>query len=388
MTQSSGAEAPSGIDRPRPWKDVVWGSLPRRLYVLLVSVYAVILVPYTLFYDPAPYELTQLAAISTCVGTLMFGIWRRVDLQKFWRGLDMGPSMKLFLAGGLGAAFVETEYVAWEHVTGAVGAAASPNLAMDLLETMPWYLLLLLFLGVALKHVRPSLFQLLLLGGVYELMSDGLLGSLIGGTLTSGWLFLLILIPIFTLVYSPIVVLPVLAVRKSYEQLWAEKPPTGSKLWLLFPCLAILIYGPFLISSWSRSIELLGRRLALRDRCACLRIVLRRACSMVAHDNRHWQKRDEGVAQPDVRDDEYRHEGRFQASKTAKEILPRYPVDAESEYGSPQVLRLEIRDQHCQYYYLDEQKRKGGRDHHPAAPRRHAVDLFLKYDERDCGQRA
>jgi hypothetical protein len=114
---------------------------------------------------------------------------------------------------------------------------------------MPWYLLLLVFLGVALKHVRPSLFQMLLLGGVYELMSDGLLGSLIGETLASGWFFLPILIPVFTLVYSPIVALPALAVRRSYEELWAQKPPRGSKLWLLFPCAAILIYGPFLILS-------------------------------------------------------------------------------------------------------------------------------------------
>jgi hypothetical protein len=62
---------------------MVWGSLPRRLYVLLIAVYAIILVSYTLFYDLAPYELTQLAAISTCVATLMFGIWRGADLQRF-----------------------------------------------------------------------------------------------------------------------------------------------------------------------------------------------------------------------------------------------------------------------------------------------------------------
>ena len=43
-------------------------------------------------------------------------------------------------------------------------------------------MLLAIFLSVALKHVRSSLFQLLLLGGAYELMSDGILGSLPGGT--------------------------------------------------------------------------------------------------------------------------------------------------------------------------------------------------------------
>jgi hypothetical protein len=223
------------------------GSLPRKLYVLLISVYAIVLIPYALLHDPAPNELAQLGAISTCVATLAIGLWRRVDLQRVWDRLDLGPATKLFLAGGLGAAFVETEYVLWEHLTGATGVAASPNLAMDLLETMPWYLLLMVFLGIALRHVRPSLFQLLLLGGVYELMSDGLLGSLIGGTLASGWLFLLVIVPIFTLVYSPIVALSSLSVWKSYERMWAGNPPHGSRLWLLFPCLAILIYGPYLI---------------------------------------------------------------------------------------------------------------------------------------------
>jgi len=206
---------------------MIWGSVPRKLYVLIIAIYATILVPYTVVYDPKPYELTQLAAISTCVVILIFGIWRKSDLQRFWDGLALGPSTKLFLAGGLVAGFVETEYVIWEHVTGAVGAAASPNLGMDLVETMPWYLLLMTFLGVTLKHIRPSLFQLLLLGGVYELMTDGLLGSLLGGTLPSGWLFLPVLVPIFTLVYSPIVALPALAVRNSYEDMWTRHPPTG-----------------------------------------------------------------------------------------------------------------------------------------------------------------
>lgn len=227
---------------------MLWSSRSRRLYLLIVVCYAAVLVPYTLLYDISRYELTQLAAVTTCAVTLLFGVWRRNDLQKPWDRLSVGPATKLFLAGGVGAIFVETEYVVWEHITGAVGAAASPNLAIDLLETMPWYLLLMLFLGVALKHVRPTAFQMLLLGGVYELMPDGLLGALIGGTLPSALPFLLLLVPIFTLVYSPIVALPFLLVRKSYQDLWSRNPPRGSRLWLLFPCAAILIYGPFYIA--------------------------------------------------------------------------------------------------------------------------------------------
>ncbi len=226
---------------------MLWGSTPRRLYVLLIAGYTLVLLPYTLLSHPTSYELTQLAAISTCVAVLFVGLWRRKDIQGTWTGLNMGPQAKLILACSLGAAFVETEYVFWEHVSGAVTSVANPNLALDLMETMPWYILLAIFLSVALQHVRPSLFQLLLLGGVYELMSDGILGSLLGGTLTTDWPFLLVLVPIFTLVYSPIIALPTLAVRKSYEQMWAKNHPSGSSLWLLFPCSAILIYAPYLV---------------------------------------------------------------------------------------------------------------------------------------------
>lgn len=103
-----------------------------------------------------------------------------------------------------------------------------------------------------MKRVRPSLFQLLLLGGIYESMSDGLLGSYFGGHMGSTILFLPLVIPIFTLVYAPIVVLPAITTRQSYETYWREHPPTGSMVWLFLPCVAILVCAPFLILLLSR----------------------------------------------------------------------------------------------------------------------------------------
>jgi hypothetical protein len=164
-----------------------------------------------------------------------------------WSNLDWKPSRKLILAGGLGAAYVETEYEIWQHLLGASGVAANPNLAIDLIETMPWYLLMIAFLTISLRHTRATLFQLLLMGGIYELMADGILGSVLAGRSAYDFLGLPFAIPIFTLVYSPIVVLPALAVWPSYQKFWADNPPNGSKAWLFFPCLAILIYAVMLI---------------------------------------------------------------------------------------------------------------------------------------------
>lgn len=213
------------------------------MYVALILIYAIVLSPVALYSSRTPENLTQFAAVSTCVGTLFVGLWRRKGLQRIWSTLKWSPSKKLFLAGGLGAAYVETEYEAWQHVIGANGVAASPNLAIDLLVTMPWYLLMVGFLTVALKHTKPTLFQLLLMGGVYELMADGLLGSFLGGRLASTFILLPFVIPIFTLVYSPIIVLPTLAVWPSYQEFWSTNPPKGSLVWLFFPCLAIIIYA-------------------------------------------------------------------------------------------------------------------------------------------------
>jgi len=231
----------------RSFNRMLWKSWPRRAYTLLIVFYASVLTPVALVSSRTPANLTQFASIATCVVTLFLGLWRRVDLQRAAARIRLSPSKKIFVLGGIGAAYVETVYEVWQHVFGANGVAASPNLALDLLITMPWYLLLVAFLGLTMKHVRPSLFQLLLLGGVYESMADGLLSSYIGGRLGSVIFFIPLAIPIFTLVYAPIVVLPAVIGRQSYEVFWRENPPTGSWAWLFFPCAAILVYAPFLI---------------------------------------------------------------------------------------------------------------------------------------------
>ena len=210
---------------------------------MLIATYSIVLSPVVLVFDRTPENLTQFAAVSTCIAALFVGLRFRSDLQRSFAKLGWSASRKLLLAGGLGAAFTETEYEVWQHVFGASGVAANPNLAVDLLETMPWYLLMLGFLAVALKHRRVSLFQLLLLGGIYEFMADGLLGSILGGKPLFDFLGLPFAIPIFTLVYSPIVALPAVAIWPSYQEEWSATRPSGSRLWLFFPCLAIILYG-------------------------------------------------------------------------------------------------------------------------------------------------
>ena len=228
------------------WRRLLWSSWRRKLYVLLIVAYSLASSLSALYFNRTPENLTSFAAVSTCLLTLLVGVRERAVLQRTWARLEWSPTKKLLLAGTLGAAYVETEFEVWQHVFGASGIAANPNLLIDLLITMPWYVLMIAFLTVSLKHARPTLFQVLLLGGIYELMADGVLASILAGRPLYYLLGLPLAVPIYTITYSPIVALPVLAVWPSYRALWAVAPPRGSRAWLLFPCAAILIYGSFL----------------------------------------------------------------------------------------------------------------------------------------------
>ncbi|MFQ6012426.1 MAG: hypothetical protein ACE5LS_02115 [Thermoplasmata archaeon] len=168
---------------------------------------------------------------------------------------EMRPRRRFVVVGGLGAVLVETFFWAAEQATGATGVAASPNLAIDLLVTMPWYLLMLTLLWKVLTRYRYTLPQLLLLGGVYELGADGLLASFFGGQLGPGLIVLLpVFFPIFIVVYGAIILPAALALRDELAT-WprpGEPPSRGRKaLYGLLPLLGLLPYalivGPLLL---------------------------------------------------------------------------------------------------------------------------------------------
>lgn len=156
------------------------------------------------------------------------------------------PRWRFVLVGGAGAAIVETFFWAAEKATGATGVAASPNLAVDLLATMPWYLLMLALLWKVITRYRYTLPQILLLGGVYELGADGLVGSLLGGKLEPVLLiFLPLFFPVFIVVYSAMIIPAVIALRDELES-W-PRPEEPERRWRkaaygLLPLLGLLPY--------------------------------------------------------------------------------------------------------------------------------------------------
>lgn len=176
--------------------------------------------------DPTPENLTLFTAILTSgLYTLLLGSSRRL-----WRPWLAGkPLRNAALLGILNAAIIETLFLAVERAFGAKGVAAHPNLVVDLLLTMPWYTLMVITFVRVQDRQRFSASTVLLLGAVYELGADGVVGQLIGfpfgdsQLLDPGFWALLLLLACwqFILVYSSMVLPPAWLVELAPR----EEPP-------------------------------------------------------------------------------------------------------------------------------------------------------------------
>ena len=127
--------------------------------------------------DPTPENHTLAASIWWAGAyTLALRATRRWWLPL----LSKHPLRNAVLLGIFNAAVIETEFLCFEKIFGAAGVAAHPNLIVDLVMTMPWYILMVLTFVKVQHRWRFSAATVLFLGGVYEMGGDGLVGSLMG----------------------------------------------------------------------------------------------------------------------------------------------------------------------------------------------------------------
>lgn len=179
--------------------------------------------------------------------TIVLTFLNRYKLQKLGRSRIFGDGRRFILIGSLGAVWVETAFWAAEKITGAVGVAASPNLLIDLLVTMPWYVSMLVILWIVYRRYAYHWTTVALLGGVYEFGADGILGRVLGGNPVSfAYLLQLVLFfGVFVIVYSPIVLPPVWALpQESSKHVF----PSWQRVFSAFlPLLPLVPYGIILI---------------------------------------------------------------------------------------------------------------------------------------------
>ncbi|MFQ5871659.1 MAG: hypothetical protein ACE5IB_05840, partial [Candidatus Geothermarchaeales archaeon] len=183
-------------------------SKRQKLFVAWLSSVAFVIALSTL--TGGANELTVALSTFVCgITTLVFWLSRDrlVELSGRWK---TRPGLKFVLAGALGAAWVEFVFWGFERVLGAEGIAASPDLLVDYVATMPWYLMMLALLWRVVNRYRYSPGEILFLGGIYELGADGLFAPTFAGQLTfSGLMATLAVVPLFVVVYSPMVLPPV-----------------------------------------------------------------------------------------------------------------------------------------------------------------------------------
>ncbi len=196
---------------------------PRRI-ALVGLIWAVFLAVLTVVnVDASPEDQT------TGISILLSGVYTLLLYQTRSRWLPRlasHPLRNAMILGSVNAALIEILFWGVEKIVGAHGVAASPHLIVDLLMTMPWYVgMVIIFVRV--QHVRRfSPWIVLLLGGLYEIGSDGLIGGGFSGGLFSPvyWLVLPTLYWwLFIPVYSAMVLPPAWLIAQS-----AEVPsPTG-----------------------------------------------------------------------------------------------------------------------------------------------------------------
>ncbi len=165
--------------------------------------------------SPAPSSVAQAVAIEasgllTILYVLAFRAWAPRLLAH--------PRRNATLLGIANAAVVETVFLACRALFWAEGAAAHPNLLVDLALTMPWYIGLVALFVRYHDRWRFSVPAVLLLGGLYQTGVDWLLGDvLLGGAPIGPALVYLVTIYFwqFVVVYSSIVLPPALLVSAS-----------------------------------------------------------------------------------------------------------------------------------------------------------------------------
>lgn len=163
--------------------------------------------------EPNPENLTLFASIlGSGLYTLFLWFTRSLWLPR----LAGRPLRNAAFLGIFNAAVIETLFLLMQTVFGAEGIAAHPNLIIDLLLTMPWYIMMVItFTGV--QNIRRfSTPTVLLLGAVYEFGADGMVSEIIGLPFGSSQIFDLsywvmmagIIFWQFILVYSSMVLPP------------------------------------------------------------------------------------------------------------------------------------------------------------------------------------
>jgi len=185
-----------------------------------------------------------ISILSCGFSTFIFWLIREsiTDKVENW-GARAGTKFILF--GSLGAVWVEFIFWFFEKIFNSVGVAASPNFILDLIATMPWYIVMVALVWVIHKRYSYTLVEMAFLGGFYEFISpDGVMAALFSGNF--GALILLpAMIPLYMLVYSYILLPPTIINRKEIEMINSAHMDRRNRRRFLYGLIPLLGLVPY-----------------------------------------------------------------------------------------------------------------------------------------------
>jgi hypothetical protein len=225
----------------------LYGSWTRIAFTVWLS--AIVFIQLVWVLDGKATDRTVAVSLLAC-GLTTTAMWCSRDrLARAVGRWGASPATKFVLIGSLGAAWVETVFWALEKAFHAKGVAASPNLAVDLLVTMPWYVMMVALLFRVERAHAYSPYEVLLLGGVYELGADGIIGPFIGGKFSAGSLpIALLLVPMFVVAYSLMVLPPTVLLAEDVGRLrGGAAAPAGDARRYAYALLPLVGLVPYLV---------------------------------------------------------------------------------------------------------------------------------------------
>jgi hypothetical protein len=212
----------------------------RKMNLFFIWVIFIVFLLFAWVIGESSNDRTVAVSALVCGGStfLFWSYKKRISIKS-----SLSPRVKFVLIGGLGAVWAEFVFWFFEKVFGASGVAASPVLALDLLVTMPWYIMMLFLLFKVETKYHYSYTEILLLGGLYELGADGIFGQVLEGLTLSGLFLVVMVVPLFVIVYSIMVLPPSYLLRDEINRI-RETTPQGTHKYryALLPLLGLIPY--------------------------------------------------------------------------------------------------------------------------------------------------
>jgi hypothetical protein len=222
---------------------------PRRILIAgLIWGHFILLFGYVS--EPTPENLTYLFSITLSGIYTLLLYWTR---RRWLRRLARHPLRNAMWVGIINAAVIEALFLAIQNALGAQGIAAHPNLWLDWILTMPWYIGMVVIFVRVQNHRRFIPAVVLLLGALYETGADGTVGGVIVPMilgepvdLISHYLFIgALAFWQFIPVYSSMVLPPAWVVEQSLRP--DEKAPGGAWFDALKPLFWLIPYTIYLV---------------------------------------------------------------------------------------------------------------------------------------------